>query len=102
RGPLPRRRSGEGLRGPQRAGEPASGVVSIEAWAAGYFEGEGSVHIRVVSSGRRVKQRRTGNPTVQIASTDRDLLDTVSHRWGGSVLRTRINNPKARPAWRWF
>lgn len=72
---------------------PADPLVA--AWAAGYFEGEGSLGIRDRSG-------IAGNLTATLTSTDRDLLESVASVWGGSVIQCREPGPRNRRAWRWF
>lgn len=66
------------------------------AWAAGLFEGEGSIELW------RVSQHRS-YPRIALASTDEDVV----RKWnrivgGGKVLGpyTRAKHPEHKPMWR--
>ena len=50
------------------------------AYAAGLFDGEGSISL--------VRQRiaRFHSPQVSVASTDREVLEWLQKRWGGSIV----------------
>lgn len=67
-------------------------------WAAGLFEGEGTITIR--SAGTKPYTR----PCVSMASTDKAVVAFFQARWPGR-LRTWIPNSKngvARRAWEWM
>jgi predicted HD phosphohydrolase len=71
-----------------------SGVISDE-YAAGFFDGEGSVYAAT---------RRSGQSPVLlvcISNTDLNVLEAHRHRWGGSINPRKITKPNHRPQWQW-
>jgi hypothetical protein len=67
-------------------------TLSEIAWAAGLFEGEGTV-----SKGPKVKA-----PTVALMSSDRDVVDRFASIVGfGSVRAERIREPGRKRLYRW-
>ena len=67
------------------------------AWAAGFFEGEGSVSIQ------RDKRRphHPGYPVAQISNTDKEILDRFSLIIGvGSITGPKIRGTN-KPIWFW-
>lgn len=50
------------------------------AYAAGLFDGEGSISLV------RQKNNRSHSPQLSIASTDREVLDWLQERFGGSIV----------------
>lgn len=63
---------------------PLTNVIASPEWAAGIFEGEGSIHISVPrnsSSGRTTQ----GALMVQVSQADREMLDILQKRFGGSI-----------------
>jgi hypothetical protein len=87
---------GEGDRG----GPPASKQEQMKrisaAWAAGFFEGEGTVTIA---------NNRVGIYTrivVKISNTDIECLGFFQDRWpAGSIRLLHAATDKRRPAWEW-
>lgn len=72
------------------------------AYAAGFFDGEGSVTIAARKPyGRSVSPHH--NLLLQTANTDRPLLIWFQEKWGGSLIDQRNNhyNPRCRPCWSW-
>jgi hypothetical protein len=67
---------------------------TLPSWAAGFFEGEGTVTI--TRSGRRGYTR----PLVCLTSTDREVIDLFQARWPG-VVRTYQPKGNARIAHVW-
>ena len=67
------------------------------AWAAGHFEGEGTISISA--------ERRNGyaRPLASLVSTDRQVIDLFSEWWPTSMAgkKPRIPTPNARPVYRW-
>lgn len=63
------------------------------AWAAGIFEGEGTVFTRV----------GTGSPILQINMTDLDVLESVRDILGGKIYGPylRTNAFQKKPRWDW-
>jgi hypothetical protein len=67
------------------------------AWAAGLFEGEGSVRISKPAS------RNLGSLIVSVVNTDRQVLDFFQERWPGHMQPARGLDPtRQRPAWVWL
>jgi len=64
------------------------------AWAAGLFEGEGTITIS--SSGRILHTR----PVVTLTMTDQEPVGWLAERWGGSVrIRSMPGNAKDAHVW---
>lgn len=67
------------------------------AWAAGHFEGEGTISLSA--------ERRDGycRPLASLASTDRQVIAYFDSWWPTSIAgkKSRIPTPNARPVWRW-
>lgn len=64
-------------------------------WAAGFFDGEGSVRI-----GKATNQN-LGALDVAISQVDRDLLVPFAERWGGRIRAVSGLRPGQRPASVW-
>ena len=64
------------------------------AWAAGFFEGEGSVRISKAS------YRNYGALIVSVTNTDLSTIEFLHDRWGGSV-HAAASIPPRRAYWRW-
>jgi hypothetical protein len=65
------------------------------AWAAGLFEGEGTVRINKPSP------RNWGALVVSVVNTDRQVLDWFQSRWPGYMKPATGLGPNQRPAWVW-
>lgn len=65
------------------------------AWAAGCFEGEGTVTI--VRGGRLGYSRGV----VSLTNTDREIVDFYRARWGGTVAARKRQKAHYRQAWVW-
>ena len=65
------------------------------AWAAGLFEGEGS--IRINKPGRR----NWGHLVASVVNTDRQVIDFFQARWPGYCKSATGLRPDQRPAWVW-
>lgn len=70
--------------------------ATVTAWAAGVFEGEGSILIRKMSSG-------LPSLLISIANTDIDLLAPFPENWfHGNIVSGRSSlKGNARRSWRW-
>lgn len=75
------------------AKDTAIGIAKL-SWAAGIFEGEGTVTI--TRSGKRGVTR----PLVMLTSTDRSIIDELQSRWPGNI-RTYTPKGNARMAHCW-
>lgn len=64
------------------------------SWAAGFFEGEGSVRISKPAA------RNWGSLAVDVPNTDEELVRWFAARWGGSVSEHRAVGRRRR-YWRW-
>lgn len=64
------------------------------AWAAGLFEGEGSVRIS------KPADRNWGSLNVDVPNTDREIVYFFADRWGGSVHYTEQKG-RRKGYWRW-
>ena len=58
------------------------------AYAAGILDGEGSIYLS------RVHPSRWPSPTVSVASTDRELLDWLRARVGGTIIQKKTYRPQ--------
>lgn len=65
------------------------------AWAAGLFEGEGTVTI--TRAGRKGYSR----PIVSVTSTDPEITDFFQQRWVGTITVKRPAGARARIAYEW-
>jgi hypothetical protein len=57
------------------------------AYAAGLFDGEGSITLT------RNHPRRWPSPQVAVASSDREVLEWLRRRFGGSIVAKRPSRP---------
>lgn len=76
---------------------PAPSDIEL-AWAAGLFEGEGTV---TINSGGREGYTRS---FVTVTNTDRQVVDFFHARWGGClqrVLKASPRSPNARDCYVW-
>jgi hypothetical protein len=68
--------------------------VALTLWAAGFFDGEGSINIT------NQVQQSTGRMyhalCLSTAQVSREPLDVLAARWGGTVV-SRVPGPTARP-----
>ena len=75
------------------------------AWAAGLFEGEGSICLKRTGNRKKTGERRTNcYPRLSLSSTDRDVLDKFVIIMGvGTVMikSTPTEKPHWKPAWTW-
>lgn len=73
-------------------------MVDIQelAYAAGLFDGEGSISLV------RSRRNRTHSPQVSIASTDYEVVDWFRERFGGSIVtkQPRMSNHSVSYDWR--
>lgn len=73
------------------------------AWIAGVIEGDGTIYVRKQTSGGHEYRY----PTVRIAMTDKDVLDTVATMVGhGNVVGPYVNDKykegiPAKPIYQW-
>ena len=58
------------------------------AYAAGILDGEGSIQFT------RIRRSRWPSPTVSVASTDRELLEWLRSRVGGTIIQKRTYKPQ--------
>lgn len=65
------------------------------AWAAGLFEGEGSISIQPVT------QRNCCVLDVCVTNTDLDVLHFLRDRWGGPVRPRKPGSARHRQPYRW-
>lgn len=71
-------------------------LSNIEAaYAAGIVDGEGSIYFS------RNRTARWPSPIVSVASTDRELLDWLRVRLGGSIVHKKIYQPHHTPSYDW-
>ena len=65
------------------------------AYAAGLFDGEGSVSLI------RHRENRTHSPQVSIASTDYEVVFWFQHRFGGSIVTKQPRKPNHSVSYDW-
>jgi hypothetical protein len=65
------------------------------SWAAGLFEGEGTISI--VNGGYLGYTRST----VQVTNTDAEIIDIFQRYWPGHIVRFRPRGTNARPVIKW-
>lgn len=66
------------------------------AWAAGFFDGEGSVQLL------KPGQHRMGMVVASISNTDEEVLKRFQERWGGNLCAYKnVTSNRSKPAWRW-
>jgi hypothetical protein len=65
------------------------------AWAAGLFEGEGSIRIN------KPTRRNLGALIVAVTNTDRDILNFLQARWPGYMKPVAGGGPRRKQAWMW-
>ena len=67
-------------------------------YMAGFFDGEGNVFMRdtLYKNGRTHISDR-----LRIANTDKDILDSIQKKFGGSVITKKIYNYSKKPQWEW-
>jgi hypothetical protein len=65
------------------------------AYAAGILDGEGSIYLA------RVHASRWPSPTVSVASTDRELLEWLRARVGGTIIQKRTYQPQHSLSFDW-
>lgn len=73
-----------------------SSVTGVElAWAAGLFEGEGSIRVNKPTG------RNLGHLVCSVANTDIEVVRFFQARWPGH-FKIRRPLPNRRPAWEWL
>jgi hypothetical protein len=65
------------------------------AYAAGILDGEGSIYFS------RNRASRWPSPIVSVASTDRELLEWLRARLGGSIVQKRTYQPQHALSYDW-
>lgn len=65
------------------------------AYAAGILDGEGSIVLT------RCRKKRWASPVVSVASTDRELLEWLRSRCGGTIVRKRTYQPQHSESFDW-
>lgn len=77
-------------------------TVQELAWAAGLFEGEGTIAIARPRAGIRRTSRHLGALTVSVASTDTEITAFFKARWSGSLRHDkREGRPQHADAFTW-
>lgn len=68
-----------------------------DAYAAGFFDGEGSVYVN------KRGQKHGGSPSLKvcIANTNEEVLIAHIGRWGGTLYQRLVNKPNHRDQWQW-
>lgn len=80
--------------------------VTDVAWAAGLYEGEGSIHVTgsgpVLMRPNGKRKAKYSAPRVQIKMTDRDVLERFHRVVGvGSLAGPYDNGPLCKPVYQW-
>lgn len=74
-----------------------SPLAASPEWAAGIFEGEGSIHIS--------RQRRDGTAyctlVISVSQVDREMLDILAAKWGGPIYAIKRSGSRSRQAFSW-
>jgi hypothetical protein len=71
-------------------------VSDVEAaYVAGILDGEGSISLI------RIRKSRLPSPQVAVTSTDRELLEWLKLRFGGSIIQKRRRLPIHSQAYEW-
>jgi hypothetical protein len=66
-------------------------VLTSDAWLAGLYEGEGNLHLS-----------REGTWELQLAMTDRDVIEAAHRHAGvGTVTARKRNQPHWKDQWAW-
>ena len=65
------------------------------AYAAGILDGEGSIQLS------RIRQSRWPSPTISVASTDREMLEWLRSRVGGTIIQKRTYKPHHSRSFEW-
>ena len=65
------------------------------AYAAGILDGEGSISLS------RIHSSRWPSPVVSVASTDRELLEWLRARVGGTIIQKRTYQPHHSRSFDW-
>lgn len=75
----------------------AGPVPELDAcWAAGHFEGEGTVTLQ--SGGARPFAFK---PLVSLSSTDQEVIEFFRSRWPASALAPRVPTSRSKQVWTW-
>ena len=67
-----------------------------KVWAAGFFEGEGTVGISKLTA------KSLGQLTVGITNTDKECLNFFRKRWKGGIYPVPATKATRKPGWRWI
>nr|BDD47446.1 hypothetical protein 22 [Pelagibacteraceae bacterium] len=62
------------------------------AWAAGVFEGEGTIYIL---------KCRPSCANLQISMCDLDILERIQNLFGGNIYQKKKQKPHHKPIWTW-
>lgn len=72
-----------------------------KAWAAGFIDGEGYLHLQPVSR-RRSDGYRNRKPRIEVAQANLVPLYKLRSMFGGSIVKIkRYGDVKRKTAWRW-
>lgn len=63
------------------------------AWAAGFFDGEGSVGV--------YKTGKSWLTPCSVGNTDRASLEFLQERWGGTIYDNPVQKGCHLPCWKW-
>jgi hypothetical protein len=69
-----------------------------KAWAAGFFEGEGSIQF---NRSKNTSNRTLGWLIIEITQVDPSPLEWLNERWPGRSYWTNQKSKNARPFFRW-
>lgn len=62
-------------------------------YAAGFFDGEGSIHV--------TRRKQPNSIATRLTNTNRDICYLYSEKWGGSVQEIKSENPRHKTIYRW-
>jgi len=90
---------------------PSSDLPEVRAYCAGFFEGEGCVHIRAIRPTEERGNGKLSRPsyrlTVELANTDRPIIEWLRDTFGGtfqdrSHTPSIVANPRRRAVFMWY
>lgn len=71
------------------------------AWAAGFFDGEGSISLRLTSRYQSGERKHSVTLECRVAQVDREPLEKLLELFGGRIARMSRTNPKHKPVNVW-
>jgi hypothetical protein len=75
-------------------------VEADHAWAAGFFDGEGSLDLKQASKAS-TNSRVRFQPRLVVGQTKREPLDKLRSLYGGNIRLRRSQRPGQKACWAW-